>query len=121
MAASDNDFEDIIGPGMIACGTHTKVLEKAKALGVLSDLLITSLEHNVKVILSNEVIKENESTVVNIYAFINFYNPNDKGYAYLKLINLYKNLDKIPIFIKAVNAAGGNFTELYFKERFTPN
>jgi hypothetical protein len=119
---SDN-YEIVVRPGIIACPIDKQVLKKANDLGILAELVAMKEGETVKVIVANQVFhKSDNTTISNVYAVINFKNSKDGGYAYIKILDIANNTDKLPFFIEAIEkSGGGKFSEAYFKERFFPN
>lgn len=117
-------YEVTISPNMFACNVDEQVIKKADSLGVLPILQAQKDEGSTKACFADEVVKDDESTTINLYAILNFQGPTrqgnlDEGYVYLKLINLEKNANLLETFLDKVLNSGASFDRTAILQRFT--
>lgn len=114
-------YEKIIKPNFFTCDNDDIVLQKAKALGVLTAIENLNDKETIRVGISDEKITIDKKTITNLYAIMHLggnENQNDNGYIYLKIYDLANNFDKVDDLEIAINGAGGNFDRGFFMERF---
>lgn len=115
-------FERVSKPNLFTCDIDSEVIKRAKALGVLPMLETMTGADKLKVVLADEKVKDEDRTIINVYALIHFgdYHNNDadNGFGYLKIHDLARNADRIADMEAAIQGMGGSFNRAYLMQRF---
>lgn len=109
--------ELIIKPNFFCCDSNSTVLQKAKELDVLPGIESSPGNGRVKVVLVEEKLTRDGELLTHLYAFLHFCGE-DGGFAYLKIYDLLRNLDRIDDLQNGIEGVGGNFDRVYLMDKF---
>lgn len=120
--------EVVMVPNLFACFDDTRVLAKAKTLGVLPMLEspLQGADRGAKVVLVDEKAVIGGDPVTHLYALLHWSGhpesrSEENGYSYLRIYDFRENIALVPSFFLAVEKAGGTIDRAVFLDRFGPH